>query len=192
MAIGTIPTTASVADAPEPEGLYEVVEGRIVEKPPMGALEVWIAARLVEALVLFVGAGQQGRVVPEMLFVLDRERGRNRRPDVAYVSNARWPMSRRPPRSAAWDVIPDLAVEIISPNNLADDDMEKLDEYFRSGVGLVWIIYPGQSRVYVYDSPTSVRILQRDDELDGGAVLPGFRLGLSAIFEDEAEPPSQV
>ena len=86
------------------------------------------------------------------------------------------------------NVVPDLAIEIVSPSNSAEEIMIRLDEYFRAGTRLVWVVYPGTSKVYAYDSPTAVRILQAGDDLDGGAVLPGFRLPLAALFEDGPAP----
>jgi hypothetical protein len=56
-------------------------------------------------------------------------------------------------------------------------------------VSVVWVIYPVTSKVYIYDSPTRVRILQLGDELDGGDVIPGFRVALSTLFEEGAEEP---
>ena len=97
-------------------------------------------------------------------------------------------LSVTPPRQNAWDAIPDLAVEIISPSNTTVADVRKLVESFQAGVRLVWIIFPEQKQVYVYDSPATVRILEHHDELDGGAVLPGFRLPLATLFGNGAEP----
>ena len=74
---------------------------------------------------------------------------------MAFVSRERWPADSPADREAAWDVIPDLAVEITSPTDLIDDLMDKIDEYF-AGVRLVWVIYPKQRKVYAYQSPTSV------------------------------------
>jgi Uma2 family endonuclease len=102
------------------------------------------------------------------------------------VAHERWPIERRAPQAAAWEVVPDLAVEIVSPTNKGYDDAIKLEEYFRAGTRLVWVVYPPTSKVYVYGSPTSVRILALGDELDGGAVLPGFRLPLATLFGPEA------
>jgi Uma2 family endonuclease len=51
----------------------------------------------------------------------------------------------------------------------------------------VWVVYPKRREVYVYASPTQVHVLPSDQELDGGDLLPGFRLPLAALFEDEAE-----
>ncbi len=60
--------------------------------------------------------------------------------------------------------------------------MEKVEEYFRAGVERVWVVFPGAKKVYVYESPTSVRILTAADTLDGGPVLPGFQLPLANLF----------
>ena len=94
----------------------------------------------------------------------------------------RWPLRRRVPRTETWEVVPDLAVEVVSLTNGAEQVASKIEEYFRAGVRQVWVVYPGISKVYLYDTPTSVRILQVGDDLDGGSVLPGFRLALEDLF----------
>jgi Uma2 family endonuclease len=192
MATATAPPLVSQPMPAEPDGLYEVIDGRIVEKPPMSALEHWLAARLVRSMNIFDQAGRLGTVCFEMLFPIGQARNLKRRPDVAFVSRERWPLDRRTPRIEAWDVIPDLAVEINSPSNSADEIMDKLAEYFRAGVRLVWVVFPKQSQVYVYDSPSSVRILGLSGDLDGGAVLPGFRLPLAELFGGEEEVGEDV
>ena len=84
--------------------------------------------------------------------------------------------------------MPDLAVEIVSPTNLAEEIDRTITEYFQAGVRLVWVFYPDSGRVYVYQSPTHVGILERDDTLDGGEVLPGFRLPIAGLYEAVARP----
>ena len=83
---------------------------------------------------------------------------------------------------------PDLAVEVVSKSNSATDVKDKIEEYFRAGVRLVWLVYPTQKLIDVYESPTTVRVLRREDELTGGDVLPGFRLPLTELFR--ADPAS--
>jgi Uma2 family endonuclease len=171
----------------EPEGLYEVVDGRIVEKC-MGAYECWFASVVFELLNPFVRANSSGRVFQEMIFNLRPQVDRERRPDVAFVSYERWARDRRVPRTRSWAVIPDLAVEIVSRTNTVDEVADKLEEYFLVGVRQVWVVYPIHAKIYVYSSTTSVQILARGDELDGGLVLPGFRLPVSELFDRAGEP----
>jgi Uma2 family endonuclease len=166
---------------------YEVVDGHIVKNPPMGALESILANYLQDLMGPFVRSLQLGRAVTETLFLLDPSGRLKRRPDLAFVSTRRWPLKRRISRTECWEVVPDLAVEFISETNTSDEVNKKIDEYFQAGVNAVWVVYPGTRKVYVYDSPTQVRILQIGDDLDGGAIVPGFRVALSELFDEVAE-----
>jgi Uma2 family endonuclease len=104
---------------------------------------------------------------------------------VAFVSKDRWPNGRAlTPEQNAWDVVPNIAVETISPSDLNEEILDKIDEYFRAGVELVWTVHPKQKLIYVNESPTSVRILTDHDILDGGKVLPQFQLPLKELFID--------
>ena len=149
----------------------------------MGVFETWFASELFGWLQRSPGIQEHGRVLSEMLFLLDAANDLKRRPDLAFVSHERWARNRPVPRTAAWEVIPDLAIEIISPANLACQVIVKVGEYFRCGVRSVWVVYPVEEQVYVYESPTSVRILTRSDRLELPAILPGFQLPLESLFE---------
>ena len=118
-----------------------------------------------------------------MIFDLRPTVNRERRPVVAFVSYERWAIDRHMPNTRSWAVVPDLAIEVASPTNTVDDILEKLDEYFRVGVRLVWVVYPRQSMIYVYTSPKAVQVLTVGDVLDAGDVLPGFSVPLQKIFE---------
>ena len=190
MATAALPASEVEADFAEPAEHYEVVDGRVVEEPPLGAHEIWIASKIIRGINFADPTGQLGNVVAEGLFVIARSPRLRRRPDVAFVSGERWPVRRPVPRENAWGVIPDLAVEITSPTDHVDDLMDKLEEYFRAGVRLVWVVYPKHRKVYAYDSPKSARILEVGAGLDGGAVLPGFRLALAELFETTEDGPT--
>ena len=153
--------------------LYEVVDGHVVELAPMGAYAVWLAAALTESLRSFARQHHMGRAVQEMLFDLGATIQRKRRPDVAFVSYDRWPPQQRVPCTEAWNVVPNLAVEIVSPTDRADDLMNKVTEYFGAGVDCVWIIFPAQEHVYIYESPTTVRY-PHPVRLAGRTTLPGL------------------
>jgi Uma2 family endonuclease len=176
---------------PDAAKFYEVVDGQIVENPPMGARESILASFLQDLMGPVARSNGLGRVVTETLFLLDRARKLKRRPDVAFVSIKRWSLKREVPDTESWDVVPDLTVEVISRTNSASAVASKIEEYFQAGVSLVWVIYPVTSKIYVYDSPTRVRILQLGDELDGEGVLPGFRVPLSTLFGRKKNPKRQ-
>ena len=166
---------------------YEIIDGVRVEREPMGAFETVLASWLCYLINSFAAGKKLGLAVTEVLFVLNATRNLNRRPDVAFVSYARWPTSVVA-REPAWNVVPDLAVEIVSPTNLAEEIDRRITDYFQAQVRLVWVLYPDSGRVYVYQSPTHVGILERTDTLDGGEILPGFRLTIAGLYEAVAKP----
>jgi Uma2 family endonuclease len=190
MTTALLPPPAAVAPplARDDEPLFEIIDGRRVELPPMSAYAARIAFRLGRRLGDYGEQRELGEAAVETLFHLALPVDRNRRPDVAFVSYERWPRGRPMPEAGnAWDVVPDVAIEVVSPNDLAEDVMEKLDEYFRAGVRLAWVIYPRTRIVLVFEALNRVRALTRSDELDGGEVLPGFRLPLADLLP----PPQQ-
>ena len=160
--------------------LYEVVNGVRVEKP-MGLVENVIANILIGRLGPYCRDNQLGRAVMETLFEIPNS-GNDRKPDVAFVSFARWPADRPLPRVNAWPVAPDLAVEVISPTDKAFDVIEKVQEYFAGGVRQVWHVYSHTEQVFVFDAPTAVRVLTRGDELTAEPVVPGFRMPAADLF----------
>ncbi len=84
-------------------------------------------------------------------------------------------------------MIPNLAVEVVSKSNTGEEILAKLGDYFHTGTELVWVVYPSVRLVYVYTSPTAVRILAETAVLDGGVVIPDFRLSVNKLFEDETD-----
>jgi Uma2 family endonuclease len=173
--------------AADEEPLHEVIDGERREVDRMGAFETALAWMLSFYLGQFVLQQKLGLVMTETLFVLDAQRNLKRRPDVVYVSYTRWPEDHVP-RTEAWDVVPDLAVEVISRTNLAEEIDTKITDYFAAGVRLVWVLFPESGRVYVYQSIERVTVLARTDELEGGDVLPGFRLPIATLFEAVTRP----
>jgi Uma2 family endonuclease len=200
MATATIPTDTIVStrsSSPvrlplEPPGdiLYEVANGRIVELPPRGSYESGVANLLAQLLNEGARKDRLGRAFVELLFLIDVDQNLKRRPDLAFVSTARWPFGKRVPEGEAWEMVPDLAVEVVSKSNGAEEIVEKVGEYFQTGTRLVWVVYPRARQIYVYTSPTEVRILPESADLDGGEVVPGFSLSLNRLFEDEPEVDS--
>lgn len=175
---------------------FEVVHGELVETPKMGMYAAIIASRLSTALNRVAVPNRLGEAVVEVLFRLPLayDQSRRRRPDVAFVSAERWPIGLvHSPEVNAWDVVPDLAVEVVSPTDDAEELYDKVQEYFRAGVRLVWVVFPKHAHFHVYETPTSIRVRTREETLDGGPVLAGFLLPLVDLFDAPAStstPPA--
>jgi Uma2 family endonuclease len=181
-----IPPPTAIAPIIPDDMLYEVVDGQVVEKT-MGAFETGIASLLVEILGPFARANRPGRFFSEMLFRIDIGQDLQRRPDVAFVSHARWPYNRCVPNVPVWDMVPDLAIEVISPSDMMSAVLRKVHDYFKAGAIRVWVVYPEQAEVYIYSTAQQVQVVGVGQELDGGDLLPGFRLPVAVLFEDEPE-----
>jgi Uma2 family endonuclease len=161
--------------------LYELVDGVLVEKA-MGLRESLLACVLIRVLGNFV--------VPRNLGLVSGEAGTVRLfpglvriPDVAFISWDRLP-ERRVPAAPIPDLVPDLAVEVLSESNTAAEMARKRREYFAAGVRLVWEVDPASRTVTVYTSAEKSTELDESQTLDGGAVLPGFALPLRELFAE--------
>lgn len=109
--------------------------------------------------------------------------GNIRCPDVSFTRKERLP-DGKPPKGFA-ELAPDLAVEIISPNEDAADVFRKLGEYFASGSQQVWLLQPETQRVTVYRSLMDAKTYGPDDTLTAGDLLPGFNTTVSDLFAIE-------
>ena len=102
-------------------------------------------------------------------------------PDAAFVSAARLPEGIP---AGVIDGAPDLAVEVLSPSNTASEMQRKLVDYLRYGSKAVWVVDTGARSVAVHPAGALPRLLEGDDPLEGGDVLPGFSVPASALFVD--------
>ena len=181
MATDAVSGATAVAPSFFDEDSYETVDGQRVELPPMSVQEIRLANLLARYLWWALGEHPTGEVFVEMLFRLRREPVLDRKPDVAYVPYGKWP-DRIVPVAEAWEMIPALAVEVVSKSNTVWETQQKVEDYFRSGVNLLWVIHPKQRSVHVYTSPKNIKALDGNDTLDGGTVLPSFRLSVRELF----------
>src|SRR5687768_2869928 len=170
----TLSPPQPVAELPEEDQLYEVVDGIRVEKI-VSAYSVWIANQLAYNLGPFAERHGIGICVVEMVFILDAERDLRRRPDSAMVSAAKWPVGQPPPPKGDWGLIPDLAVEVLSPGNGFEEMLGKLREYFDYGVTEVWIVSPAERIVLIYRSMDEVKTLRVGQSLSTDLV-PGWSM----------------
>ncbi len=179
------PGTATILDlaATNSNGspLCELIDQTLVEKA-MGYEASVVALAIAELLRRFVVPRRLGLVsgADGMFQLLDST---IRAPDVAFVSRERLPEGRIP--SEAFPALaPDLAVEVLSPGNTKAEMSRKRIEYFHSGTRLVWMVDCVNRSVAVYTSPSAVRVLNEEDTIDGGDVLPGFSHTVSEFFTD--------
>ncbi len=187
MTLATLVTAEpTILPVMESETLYEIVDGKRVEKPPMGNFQAVLASLLVQRLGNHAWSEGLGRVVCEALFRINPAGGPQRRPDVAFVSYARWARDRKITSENGWDVVPDLAVEVVSPSDLAEDVVEKVHEYLRAGVSRVWLVHATVRQVWCFESTAKVVIWGPGESLDGGDLLPGLTLSIDELFEDGA------
>jgi len=184
--MATVIADPTKADTALPDdALYEVVDGVIVEHGPMGTYQELIAGVLFAALFTYGRTSGRGRATVETLFDLTQQIGRKRRPDVAFVLTETRSLSEPVDEDGCWNIVPDLAVEITSPTNSFHEITEKISEYFEVGSKQVWVVNPSQRNVYVYESETTVRILQLGDTLTAETLLPGFEITLHDLFETD-------
>ena len=162
-------------------GIYELVDGVLVEKP-MGKLESMLAGKVLLILRGYVDPRDLGLfTVPDGMMRLAP--AIIRAPDVSFIAWDQIPPGPLTEASLAA-VVPDLAVEVLSPSNTKAEMARKRQEYFTAGVRLVWEVDPPSRTVAVYTDPERPTVLDSTMTLDGGDVLPGFRAAVSDLFAD--------
>lgn len=160
---------------------YEVADGELVARRPMGNREASIGGELIYALRDCLGERGRYRVMgPEARFRLRMGPDRIRGADVSYM----------PPERASLDqitfhvsdIVPQLVAEIVSPSNGASEILGRVDEWLEAGVELVWVVFPELRRVYCYSHPDRPIVRKDGDDLDGGDMLPDFRYPVANLF----------
>jgi Uma2 family endonuclease len=159
--------------------LCELVDGVLVEKA-MGTRESLLASLIVQWMGTFVEQADLG-IVLGADGAVRLITGLVRIPDVSFFSWDRLP-GEEVPKDAIANLVPDLAVEVLSRGNTPKEIQRKLREYFFAGVPLVWLIQPKTQTAAVYTSPADCRRVGRNQALEGGAVIPGFTLPLKKLF----------
>ncbi|MBI1762923.1 MAG: Uma2 family endonuclease [Acidobacteria bacterium] len=161
----------------DPEKSYEIVNGQPEEKERPGARHGMIAARLLSRLNSFVEAHQLGVAFTEVNFKI----GQNERiPNLSFVAADRIPVEGVP--EGVWQIPPDLAVEIISPNDLHDKVSHKVLEYLEAGVKQVWLVSSETRTVTIFRAMDQVQVIAGERNLESPDLLPGFSCALTEIF----------
>ncbi len=158
--------------------LLELVNGEIVEKMPTEEHEI-VVLRIGSRILIFVDANHLGRVGVEIRHRKPEDRYNDRLPDIAFTADTTTPVVTK----GAVLHYPDLAVEVKSPDDTYRKMRDKAAFYLANAVKLVWLVYPEKRLIEVYRADGEILILDENDTLDGGDVLPGFSMPVSDIFK---------
>ena len=192
MGVKQLVTVEELWALPEKPGVrYELVAGELVEAPAAGARQGLIAALVYDLIRAFVREHDLGLVFPDGVgYILDRDPDLLRIPDVSFIAWARVPEDGIP--EGFWLGAPDLAVEIVSPHDRANDVHDKVREYLEAGAQLVWVLWPKRRSVTTHTRDGVTREFNPDDELLGGDVLPGFRVRVAELFAVQSRRPDPM
>lgn len=162
---------------------YELIHGTWVGKPEMG-LEASIVTNLLQQAitthVLRAGLGTVAGSEGGYQLFADQPK-LIRKPDVSFVAKGRLPSRMEP--GGDGKLAPDFAAEVVSPNDEAVALEQKLDEYLRAGVRLVWVVYPKTRTVYVYRPDGTAARKTVTESLDGEALFPGLTVPIADLFK---------
>ncbi len=161
---------------------YELIAGELHEMPPAGGEHGFVGGRANRRRGAFLD--QHPEVGGELFtsdtgFRLSRDPDTVRAADSAYVTAERLNLARVP---GYPEMAPDLAVEVVSPNDTAREIQSKVEEWLRAGCRLVWVLYPQTSTATAYQPDGAARLLHTDDTLAGEPVLPGFACRVGELF----------
>jgi Uma2 family endonuclease len=158
---------------------YELVGGRLVEIN-VGGFSDWVSGRVLRLLGEFGEDRGLGCVISEtgyQCFTDDPKKVR--KPDVSFIRRGRFPGERIP--DGHIGITPDLAVEVVSPNDTAYEVDAKVEEYLAAGVPLVWVVNPQVRTVHVYRND-SVERLREGDVLTVPELIPELRCRVADLF----------
>ena len=174
-------TAEELALLPEDGWRYELVRGELRRMSPSSLRPGVISARLTIRIGNYVEAHGLGELTTaEAGYVLERGPDTVRAPDVAFVRAERMPPLDEQYRFA--ELVPDLAVEVISPSDRPKDVEAKVEQYLATGVPLVWVFDPKGRTATVRRAGRAPQVLGIGGELDGEEILPGFRLPLADVY----------
>lgn len=156
---------------------YELVDG-VMEVKMCGARHGEIGAKITVKLGIYLEDNPIGKLYNAKTTFQIGSNGRM--PDVAFVSAERIPEEGSP--SGKWEIAPDIAIEVISPNEVWDKVNHKVREYFAADVQQVWLISQQEQEVIVYDSPARIRVMTASDDLTSKS-LPGFKCKVADLFQ---------
>ena len=172
-------TLQDLLNTPRDGRKYELVDGEILVSPT-GLQHSEVSARIAGLIWWFLEKNPLGKVYSSDVGIAFPN-GNVRSPDVTYVSLGKLPDGRSP--ETFGELIPDLAVEVLSPSDSLKELGRKVGEYLENGVPIVWLVDPAQRTVTVYRSLTQTEQLDANDVITAEPVLPGFSVEVRRFFQ---------
>ena len=174
-------TAEELLRLPDDGQRHELIAGELTTMPPSGFEHGRRAARIAASLIQHVDAHGLGEVVgAETGFLLARDPDTVRAPDAAFVSHER--VAAMGTVTGYWPGAPDLAVEVISPNDLNTEVDKKVATWLAHGARMVLVLDPRRHTVAVHRPGAEVRHLTVGDTLDGEDVVPGWTVPVRELF----------
>jgi Uma2 family endonuclease len=180
MSVSAITTADALLRAAADLGRCELVRGELVMMSPAGSRHGAVAARIAKAIADAVEPTKLGVVfAAETGFVLERNPDSVRAPDVAFVRAER--ITSGIP-AGFFPGPPDLAVEVLSPNDQPQDVTAKVSQWLAAGTRLVWVVDPAARTLTAYGPAGSILVYHDGESVPGAPVLPGLTLPLDRVF----------
>ena len=162
----------------EQEFGYEFANHEVIEKEMIKDVELMIIWWLIKFFKSTEAYKNDGNLVSEVGMRLKNKNFRI--PDLAYFT-----AEQHFSAAKGEHPIPQLAIEFLSKNEAAEEIADKIDDYFDSGVKVVWYIYPKTEMIYVYTSPKDIKVCQGADICSASPVIPDFKFQTKDIFKKE-------
>lgn len=160
---------------------YELVSGELRSMSPSGWRHGEVVGNLHTLLGSFIRRHELGRAYgAETGFLITRDPDTVRAPDFAFIANEHLPAEK--PSEAFWPGAPDLAVEVLSPEDRTGEVDAKIHAWLSAGSSEVWVVDPKLETVTIYSSRTDIQVKAAGDKLSGTRVLPGLSSAVDEIF----------
>jgi Uma2 family endonuclease len=171
-------TVADLLRMPKDGRLYELVDGEILVSPA-GMRHSEIAAKIVHIIATYLEKRPIGKVFTENVGIA-LPNGNVRSPDVTFVGTEKLPPGEL--TEGFGELVPDLAVEVLSPSDRLKEVGRKIGEFLDCGVPVVWLVDPRRESVVLYRSLSDTQQFTADDTITGEPVLPGFSCKVAQFF----------
>jgi Uma2 family endonuclease len=176
-------TAADLAALPDDGDRLALLRGELIRMPPAKSRHGRVATTFNRRMDSHAEEHGLGAVYDNSGFLLGRDPTTILAPDAAFVRAERVPLMAAAEAADAYpELAPDLVVEIVSPSDRLTDVQDKVLTYLDAGVRLVWVADPRRRTIAVWDPRRAAHVLTGDEALDGGGVLPGFRVAVADLF----------